>query len=246
LTSHVNANKTIIAAILTTAIIGAAAGAQTADAIQAAHYDNPEWINLDAAFVVFSGTLGALAGLELGRWITDIRAGVRSLPVGREWLAFVYRTLLRISAAAIGLRLGAEAGFWIAMMWDTYGSTANTNAYLGFPNVWIGSGCIAGAVFAVLGYWKGLSPPTAAALLGSYLGLLAVPVVKPTVADLYWGPYPSSDFHALVQMWAGFLTTSSLVLAFAASGYWSARAIQQWIKQFPVNIKSGSGRSHEP
>lgn len=113
------------------------------------------------------------------------------------------------------------------MMWDTYGSTANTNAYLGFPNVWIGSGCLASALFAVLGYRKGLSPPTAVAFLGSYLALLAVPIVKPAVADLYWGPYPSSDFHALVQMWAGFLTTCSLVLAFAVSGYWLARKLER-------------------
>ena len=224
--SHVNANKTIIAAILATAATGAAIGARTADAIQAAHYDNPEWTNLDAAFVIFSSTLGALAGLELGRWIADLRAGVRSLPVGRHWLAFVSKVPLRIAIAATGLRLGAEAGFWIAIMWDTYGSTARTVPYLEFPNVWIGSGCLAGALFAVLGYWKGLSPPTVAAFLGSYLGLLAVPAVKPAVADLYWGPYPSSDFHALVQMWAGFLTTCSLVLAFAASGYWLARKLE--------------------
>ena len=221
-----NANKTIIAAILATTVIGAAIGARTADAIQAAHYDNPEWINLDAVLVAFSGMLGALAGLELGRWIADVRRGVRSLPVGRNRLTFVFRALLRISSAAIGLRLGAEAGFWIAMMWNTHGSTANTSAYLGFPNLWIGSGCLAGALFAALGYWKGWSPPTAVAFLGSYFALLAVPTVKPAVADLYWGPYPSSDFHALVQMWAGFLTTCSLVLAFAVSGYWLARKLE--------------------
>jgi hypothetical protein len=208
-------------------LIGAAMGAWIADAIQASLYDDPDWANFDIAFIgLFGALLGALAGLDLGRWIADVRAGIRSLPVGRNWLAFVFRALLRISAAAIGLRSGAEAGFWIAMMWDTYGSTANANAYLGFPNVWVGSGCLAGALFAVLGYWKGLSPPTVAAFLGSYLGLLAVPAVKPAVADLYWGPYPSSDFHALVQMWAGFLTTCSLVLAFAASGYWLARKLE--------------------
>ena len=208
-------------------MIGAAMGAWIADAIQASRYDDPDWANFDIAFIgLFGALLGALAGLDLGRWIADVRAGIRSLPVGRNWLAFVFRALLRISAAAIGLRLGAEAGFWIAMMWDTYESTANANAYLGFPNVWVGSGCLAGALFAVLGYRKGLSPPTVAAFLGSYLGLLAVPAVKPAVADLYWGPYPSSDFHALVQMWAGFLTTCSLVLAFAASGYWLARKLE--------------------
>jgi hypothetical protein len=208
-------------------LIGAAMGAWIADAIQASRYDDPDWANFDIAFIgLFGALLGALAGLDLGRWIADVRAGIRSLPVGRNWLAFVFRALLRISAAAIGLRLGAEAGFWIAMMWDTYGSTARTVPYLEFPNVRIGSGCLAGALFAVLGYWKGLSPPTVAAFLGSYLGLLAVPAVKPAVADLYWGPYPSSDFHALVQMWAGFLTTCSLVLAFAAIGHWLARKLE--------------------
>ena len=216
----------VVASMLAGAAIGAAMGAWIADAIQASVYDDPDWANLDAAFIGLFGGLLGLAGLDLGRWIADVRAGIRSLPVGRNWLAFVFRALLRISAAAIGLRLGAEAGFWISMMWDTYGSTANANAYLGFPNVWIGSGCLAGALFAVLGYWKGLIPRAAAAFLGSYLGLLAVPAVKPTVADLYLGPYPSSDFHALVQMWAGFLTTCSLVLAFAASGYWLARKLE--------------------
>lgn len=58
-------------------------GAWIADAIQASLYDDPDWANFDIAFIgLFGALLGALAGLDLGRWIADVRAGIRLLPVG--------------------------------------------------------------------------------------------------------------------------------------------------------------------
>ena len=119
------------------------------------------------------------------------------------------KALVRIVIAGIGLRIGADAGFWTAILWGQFGSGAAPmpTAHLDFRTIWIGSGCLFGGVLAIFGYRLGLSLPPTVAFIGAFLGLRVVRYVGPAVASLYWGPYPSSDFHALVLLMADLLTS---------------------------------------
>ena len=223
-----NHNSAIAAAIASAvSLIGAAIGAWIADAIQASLHDDPDWANLDAAFIGLFGGLLGLAGLDLGRWIAAIRAGVERPPAGWGWMIRAAMALLRLATAGIGVRLGYEAGFWTALIWDHWVSTAQyaSEAHIEFSNVWIVAACVWGGL-AILGYALGRRPASVASFMGACLALLAVPYASPAVAELYWGPFPSSDFHGFVLSVADFLTTCSLVLAFAAIGHRLARKIE--------------------
>jgi hypothetical protein len=228
LASHVNNRVLRGRLILVTGLFmggfsGAALGAWTANLIQASRYNDPDWEWLDAALVALFSALLGLAGVDCSRCIIAVPPVAQRPPSGRCWA--IARTLTRIAIGAVGLRLGAEAGFLLSILWDTFGSAATNaaEAYREFVNVWIALGCLIGGSLAVLGYRVGTRAPAAAAFIGSYAALWAVPHVAPAVADLYWGPYPSSDFHALVTFMAALLTTCLLVLVFALVGYWLAR-----------------------
>jgi hypothetical protein len=213
----------LVAGLFMGAFSGAALGAWTANLIQASRYNDPDWERLDAALVVLFSTLLGLVGLDCGRSIIAAQAVAQHPRFGRCWT--IARTLMRIAIGAVGLRLGAEAGFLLSILWDTFGSAATNAAegYREFVNVWIALGCLIGGSLAVLGYRIGGRAPAAAAFVGSYTALWAVPHVAPHVGDLYWGPYLSSDFHALVTFMAALLTTCLLVLIFALAGYWLGR-----------------------
>jgi hypothetical protein len=224
-----NHNSAIVAAVASAvSLIGAAIGAWIADAIQASRYDDPDWANLDAAFSGLFGGLLGLAGLNLGRWIIAMRTGVERPPVGWGWMIRAAMALLRLATAGIGVRLGYEAGSWTALIWDHWVSTAQyaSEAHIELSNVWIVTACAWGGGLAILGYALGRRPASVASFIGAYLALHAVPYASPEVAELYWGPFPSSDFHALVLSVADFLTTCSLVLAFAVIGHWLARKLE--------------------
>ena len=211
---------------------GAAIGTWIADANQASRYDDPDWASLDAAFICLFGGLLGFAGLDLGRWIVALWAGDKQPPVGRKWVAHLLKALLRLATAGIGVRLGYEAGFWTALIWDHWGSTAKyaSEAHLEFSNVWIVAACVWGGGLAILAYALGRRLAPIASFLGAYLALHAVPYASSAVAELYWGPFPSSDFHAFVLSVADFLTTCSLVLAFAIIGYWFGRWTQRRLR----------------
>lgn len=215
----------IFASMLIGSFVGATIGAQTANVMHAARYMNPDWANLGPAFIILFGTLSALGGLELGGWIVAVRAGNQHAPVGLRRRLGITRALMRLITAAIGLRLGYEAGMWTALIWDTWGSTAQNAAEgsLEFANVWIGATCLWGGALAILGYWRGGTLPPFLGFVGALVALHARLYLILPVAHLYWGPYPSSDFHAFVLAAADFLTTAVLLPIFALTGYWSGR-----------------------
>ena len=102
----------------------AALGAWIGFEIQAFYYNDLEWRVLEEVLFFLFGGLGALAGCALGRWISELRAGSRALPAARDWTALLSGSLLRIAMAGVGLWLGAEAGYWVALLWDEYATAA--------------------------------------------------------------------------------------------------------------------------
>jgi hypothetical protein len=202
-----------------------ALGAWIGFEIQAFYYNDLEWRVLEEVLFFLLGGLGALAGRDLGRWIAARRAELRPFPSAREWPILLSRSLLRIALAAAGLWLGAEAGYWVALLWDEYASAAPF-AYGEIALVWIASGCVLGGALAVLGYWRGSRPPIAAALLGALLAFAAAPYLAPLQEHLYWGPFPSSDVHA--GLWRrSLLVTGTLAAALSMLGYVSASRLHR-------------------
>jgi hypothetical protein len=214
---------------LTGSLVGAGTGAWTANAIQVRRYNDPDWANLDPAFIGLFTALFAIASLDLGRWVAALRSGNEEVHKASNWLVGVTKALVRIATAALGLRLGYEAGMWTALIWDTWGSTAQyaAEAHLEFSNVWIGAACVWGGGLSLLGYRVARRMAPVASFTGAYLALHAVPYVSPAVADLYWGPFPNSDVHSFVLGVAHFLTTCLLVLAFSTAGYWLGRKLER-------------------
>jgi hypothetical protein len=118
----------IFASLLIGSFVGTTIGAQTANVMHAARYMNSDWANLGPAFIILFGALSALGGLELGRWIVAVHSGDQHAPVGLKRRLGLARALMRLITAVIGLRLGYEAGMWTALIWDTWGSTAQNAA----------------------------------------------------------------------------------------------------------------------
>jgi hypothetical protein len=107
----VNASLLIPALItLVGSLAGGAVGHHVANILQAQRHNDPEWANLDPAFTVLFAVLFARTGLELGRWILALRSGEPPTPLAGKPLVMLARALARVAAAAIGLRLGFEAG----------------------------------------------------------------------------------------------------------------------------------------
>jgi hypothetical protein len=197
-----------------------ALGAWIGFKIQDLYYNDLEWRVLEEVLFFLLGGLGALAGRELGRWVAELRAGLRPLPSGRDWTKLLSGSLLRIALAAVGLWLGVEIGYWLALLWDEYASAAPF-AYDEIALVWIASGCAIGGALAVLGYRHSSRPPVAAALLGALLAFAIAPDLAPMQDHLYWGPFPSSDVHA--EMWRrSLIVTATLAAALSMLGYVSA------------------------
>jgi hypothetical protein len=114
LASHVNNRVLRRRLILVTGLFvggfsGAALGAWTANLIQASRYNDPDWEWLDAALVALFSALLGLAGVDCSRCIIAVPPVAQRPPSGRCWA--IARTLTRIAIGAVGLRLGAEAGF---------------------------------------------------------------------------------------------------------------------------------------
>jgi MFS family permease len=201
--------------------VAAAVGAWIGFSIQAFYYNDLEWRVLEEVMFFLLGGLGALAGRELGRWIAALRAGSLRQPSASEWRTLVAGVLLRIAIAAVGLWLGAEAGYWIALLWDEYASPAPF-AYGEVALAWIVAGCAVGGALAVLGYREGHRAPVAAAFLGALLGFVVAPHLAPVQEHLYWGPFPSSDVHA--ELWRrSLLVTGMLAAGLGMLGYLLAR-----------------------
>jgi hypothetical protein len=200
--------------------VAGALGAWIGFEIQAIYYNDLEWRVLEEVLFFLLGGLGALAGRDLGRWIAALRSELRPFPSAREWPILLSRLLLRIALAAAGLWLGAEAGYWVALLWDEYASAAPF-AYGEIALVWIASGCVLGGALAVLGYRHGTRPPIAFSLLGALLAFAVAPHLAPMQDHLYWGPFPSSDVHA--ELWRrSLLVTGALAIALSLLGYVSA------------------------
>jgi hypothetical protein len=195
---------------------GAALGAWIGFEIQAFYYNDLEWRALEEVLFFLLGGFGALAGRELGRWVAELRAGLCPLPSGRDWPLLLSGALLRITLAAIGLWLGVEIGYWLALLWDEYASPAPF-AYDAIALAWIASGCAIGGALALLGYRFGGRPPVAVVLLGALLAFAIAPHLAPMQEHLYWGPFPSSDVHA--GLWRrSLLVTGALAAALSLLG----------------------------
>ena len=130
-------------------------------------------------------------------------------------------SLLRIAMAGVGLWLGAEAGYWVALLWDEY-VIAAPFAYGEIALAWIVAGCAIGGALAVLGYRAGHRAPVAAAFLGALLAFALGPHWSPMQEHLHWGPFPSSDVHA--ELWRrSLLVTGMLAAGLGVLGYLLAR-----------------------
>ena len=216
-----SARSVIVACTAAGFAVAAALGAWIGFRIQAFYFNDLEWRVLEEVLFFLLGGLGALAGREVGRWIVALRAGSLRRPTAGEWRTLVAGVLLRIAIAAVGLWLGAEAGYWIALLWDEYASPAPF-AYGEVALAWIVAGCAIGGALAVLGYRAGHRAPVAAAFLGALLAFAVAPHLAPLQEHLYWGPFPSSDVHA--EFWRrALLVTGMLAAALCVLGYLLAR-----------------------
>lgn len=215
-----SARSVIVACTAAGFAVAAALGAWIGFSIQAFYYNDLEWRVLEEVLFFLLGGLGALAGRELGRWIAALRAGSLRQPSASEWRTLVAGVLLRIAIAAVGLWLGAEAGYWVALLWDEY-AIATPFAYGEIALVWIGSGSAVGGALAILGYRFGHRAPIAAVFLGALLAFAVAPHLAPLEEHLYWGPFPSSDAHA--ELWRrSLLVTGMLAAGLGVLGYVSA------------------------